>query len=256
MSDAAVPPNKMDGPDNLDDASIEALFAGAGHDVDPSLADVLGDMRVAYTSLSPTVGAELAALIRPTATASWSPRGARTRSVIAKIGAATAALVAATSGLAVAGALPAPVQSVLSHIGIGGPSNGTSPDHHADITANSADTTTTISTALTTVLDNPTPTTDAVRHGTEVSGVAHEHTNHGCEHGHDVANFASDARSNGQPCHDTSTTNAAHTTHTSPGHNPTNDNTSGNVHTSPTTAPDSPSGGEHGGHSNSSRNGN
>src|SRR5262249_22981836 len=63
MSGAGVPPNKMDGPYELDDASIEALLAGDGYAVDPLLADVLGDLRVASTARMPHVGADLAALL-------------------------------------------------------------------------------------------------------------------------------------------------------------------------------------------------
>ena len=255
MNDAAVPPNKMDGPDDFDDASTEALLTGAGHDVDLHLAALLGDLRVVYTSRAPSVGADLGAFIGLTAglaTASSSPRWAHTRSVIAKIGAAVAALVATTSGLAVAGALPAPVQDALSHIGIGGGSSGSSHDHHTDIPADAADTTTTnVEGATTTVPQNATPTSDADHHGAVVSGVAHDHTTHGCEHGHAVANVASDAKSNAQPCPNTSTTTPTGTTPTTTSrYDPTSDNPNNNDHTSPTTAAASPPGRDHGGDSN------
>ena len=57
-------------------------------------------------------------------------------SIITKLGAATAAAFAATGGLAVAGALPAPVQNAVSHIGVG------KPTHHARTTTVEDDETT------------------------------------------------------------------------------------------------------------------
>jgi hypothetical protein len=273
MSDAAAPLNKMDRPDGFDDASTEALLTGAGHDVDLHLAALLGDIRVVYTSRAPSVGADLGAFIGISAglaTASSSPRWAHTRSVIAKIGAAVAALVAATSGLAVAGALPAPVQDALSHIGIGGRSSGSSHNHNANSPAGAADTTTTnVDGATTTAPQNSTPTSDADHRGAAVAGVAHDDTTHGCEHGHAVARLGSDGKANGQPCLDTSTTTGTGTTPRSTGRNHSaSDSPNNEGHTSPTTAaatpPDRNSGGDNnptsgvhrGNRSTGSRNGN
>ena len=253
MNDAVPPLNKMNGPDDFDDASTEALLTGAGHDVDLHLAALLGDVRVVYTSRAPSVGADLGAFIGLTAgldTASSSPRWAHTRSVIAKIGAAVAALVAATSGLAVAGALPAPVQDALSHMGIGGGSSGALHDDNANSPADSADTTTTnVEGATTTAPQNSTSTFDANHRGAAVAGVAHDDTTQGCEHGHAVANVASDAKSNGQPCHNTATTTATVTSPTKTSRNHPSDNATNDDHHSPTTVAAPPPGRDHGGDS-------
>ncbi len=130
MSDDGVYPREMNAPHDFDDAAAEALVSGHGHGVDSGLADLVGDMRVAYTS-PPALGAELSALIgvglSPAPTSPSSRRFERMRSsVIARVGVATATLVAATGGLAVAHALPAPVQDAASHLGIGAPA------HHND----------------------------------------------------------------------------------------------------------------------------
>ena len=219
MSDSDVHDNEMDGPHDFDDVSTEALIEGSGHDVDPALADLLGDMRVAYVSTSPAVGAELAALIgSPVPAAAPSPRRfTRMRpSIIAKIGAAAAAVFAASGGLAVAGALPAPVQDAISHIGIGASTSSGHHHHSAVETSDSGDTTTTVdTTAPTSVPAAATPTTETENHGSEVSGVAHDSSTTGCEHGHAVAAVASGGKSQGQPCPDTRPTVGDGTTPTS-----------------------------------------
>lgn len=125
-------------------------------------------------------------------------------SIIAKVGVAIAAMFAATSGLAVANALPAPVQDVTSHLGIGAPA------HHHDTASTAGDETTTTIEETTTTVESPTttepdetkppaapaPTTEVHdNHGSEVSTVAHDHSVTGCEHGAAVSKVASDGRS-------------------------------------------------------------
>lgn len=83
-------------------------------------------------------------------------------SIIAKAATATAALLAATGGLAVAHALPAPVQDAVSHIGIGSPANsGGSGTPSVDDTSTKGDPTSTTIAADTTVPGDTTPTTAA-----------------------------------------------------------------------------------------------
>src|SRR5262249_5507244 len=98
----------------------------------PQLGDLFDDMRVAYTSQPPAVGSELAAVLaeaEPVRAASPTRRFERMRSsLIAKTGAAAAALVAATGGLAVAHALPGSMQHGASDIGVGAPAPR---GHHA-----------------------------------------------------------------------------------------------------------------------------
>jgi hypothetical protein len=121
----------MDGPDGFDDLSLGGIFAGAGDAVDPGLADLFADMRTAYTSMPLVVGAELGVLVAPGPTTTAAvPRTFSSRPrfpLLAKIAAATAAVVAATGGLAVAGALPASLQRAISHIGIGAPPTPSRP---------------------------------------------------------------------------------------------------------------------------------
>jgi hypothetical protein len=182
----------MDGPYDFDDAAAEALLRGAGHDVDAGLASLLGDLRLAYTSCQPIVSADLAPFIGSStarAAAVTSPSLGRVRSAVAKIGVAAAAVVAATGGLAVAGAVPAPLRDALSHIGIG---------------TSSAETKITGVGHFATTSVEPTTTT-APNHGSDVTGVAHLHTNEECQRGHRTAKVASHARANRQPCHNTAT---------------------------------------------------
>jgi len=232
MSGAGVPPNKMDGPYELDDASIEALLAGDGYAVDPLLADVLGDLRVASTARMPRVGADLAALLgapasnasNATATPSLCSTQARIRSRLAKIGAAAAAaIVAATGGLAVAGALPPPIQNALSHVGLPSPSAGP-PHHHRVDTTPSTQPSTAADPTTTTAIDPPAAAGPA-DHGRAVSGVAHNQADRGCGHGHDVAAAAADRKSNGQPCRKTSTGIASHAPPNNTPHNNATHNT-------------------------------
>ena len=56
----------MNEPHDFDDNATDALLSGGGRDIDPRLADLLGDMRAACTSTPPAIGAELSALMRAT----------------------------------------------------------------------------------------------------------------------------------------------------------------------------------------------
>lgn len=211
MSTGDVSPNEMNAPDDFDDAAAEALLSGQGREVDSRLSDLVGDMRVAYTSIPPALGVELSALIRgaapaPAILSPSSRRFERMRSsIIAKVGVAIAAMCAATGGLAVANALPAPVQDAASHLGIGAPA------HHDDTASTGDDeTTTTLESPTTTEPDDtkapasPTPTTEAHdNHGSEVSTVAHDDSVSGCEHGAAVSKVASDGRSHNDGSCDT-----------------------------------------------------
>jgi hypothetical protein len=189
MSKGAVYPNEMNAPDDFDDAVTEALLAGHGHEHDAGLADVLADLRVAYTQSAPAVGALLSAFLARTGPAAAAPPTVpswfeRLRSsMVARIGAATAAAVAATGGLAVANALPAPLQDTMSHLGIGAPAGRNNSSPTIDRT------TTTVAAGV----DEP-AIDSATRHGSIVPATAHERTD-GCNHGRDVSNVASDGRS-------------------------------------------------------------
>ncbi|MEA2637237.1 MAG: hypothetical protein QOE18_294, partial [Chloroflexota bacterium] len=127
MSGHGVYPNEMNEPPDLDEATIEALISGTGGETDLALADLISDMRTAYTSVLPPPNAELSVLMgiaQPLAASAGVSRFERMRaSMLAKIGAATAALLAATGGLGIAHALPGPVQDAVSHLGIGSSSH-------------------------------------------------------------------------------------------------------------------------------------
>jgi hypothetical protein len=183
MNERGVHPHEMNS-NNLTDDKVEALIAGNGYDHDPQLAGLLASVRAAYTSNPLTVGAELAAVLTLAVTAAdESPAARRVQrlrsSVIAKLGAATTAVLVATGGLAVANALPAPVQDAISHLGLGAASDA----HHDALQ-----------------LSSPTPTTafttsreagDA--HGKAVSTVARNHASP-CVHGANVSRVASAQR--------------------------------------------------------------
>ena len=196
MSPDDVHGSEMDNPHDFDDAAAEALIAGTGADVDSRLAETIDDMRAVYASTPPVVGAALAAWIGAPepVTPLTARRFERMRSsLIAKVGAATAAVVAATSGLAVAGALPAPVQDAVSHIGVGNPHSHGKHDKN-----NNGHTTTTNG-------NGSSPTTKD-NHGADVSKVAHDPSLEGCEHGRAVSAVASDGKSQDKPCPTTTTT--------------------------------------------------
>ncbi len=192
MSDYDVHPNEMNEPQNLDPSAIEPLLSGAGHEIAPRLAELIGDMRVAYASILPTASRELSAFlgtIAPVPASSPVPRRFEKMrsSMLAKVGGVTAVLLAATGGLAVAQALPGPVQNAVSDLGIGAPA------HHKSATTSTVESTTPLGPTTTTVATNPIPTT--ANHGAVVSGVAHDHSSTGCDHGAAVSDVASDGRS-------------------------------------------------------------
>ena len=196
MSTEDVYPNEMNESHDFDDNATDALFSGGGRNVDPRLADLLGDMRAAYTSTPPAIGAELSALLgatRPTpARAFLSRKFEQMRaSMLAKIGVGAVAVVAATGGLAAAGTLPAPVKDAVAHLGI------TRPSHHSSDSPSAKDSTTTTT-------NNPTYNHDGV------SGVAHEPSSDGCEH--DLAVSSASANDSRSGSCDTTTTSADDTT--------------------------------------------
>ena len=175
---------------------------------DPALADFFGDMRLAYGSRAPRASLALTELME-----SGAPERKRTsmRRTLAQFVVATTAVVAAMGGLAVAGALPGPVQDALS----------TEADEPSATTTPSADE----STSTTTTSESPTSTTPPTtastpptttpaegevgahpdNHGAEVSAVAQDKSLHGCEHGRAVSEVASGKR-NEKPCPHASTT--------------------------------------------------
>jgi hypothetical protein len=102
--------------------------------------------------------------------------------------------MAATSGLAVAGALPGPVQHAVSRaasgLGVHVPDQHHGSGQSRVIVAVSDDSTTTDGNGSTTVPGNSS-TPPAGTHGAEVSAVAHDSSTTGCEHGAAVASVAS-----------------------------------------------------------------
>jgi hypothetical protein len=257
MSNDDVHPNEMNAPHDFDDAATDALLSGGGRDVDPRLADLIGDMRVAYTSTPPAVGAELAALMAATppapAPSALSRRFESMRSsMLAKIGTATAAVVAATGGLAIAQALPAPVQDAVSHLGVGASSHHSADAEPAD--EESTTSTSSVDPSSTTLPAGPSSTTaPRDNHGGEVSAVARDHSDDGCNHGAKVSAVASDGRSNNEadPSCETSTSIADGSTTTTvkddEGDSNETDKNPGEEHdaTTPTSQHDN-SGGDHG----------
>ncbi|HWS46314.1 MAG TPA: hypothetical protein VN636_10665 [Acidimicrobiia bacterium] len=205
----------MDSRYDLDDETIEALLAGHAPSGHPDLAGLIADLR-AYATTLPRPGSELARLLDGTAppVAQVARRRPRVPSAVAKIGVAAAAVIAGTGGLALAGALPAPIQAVLSHLDSGRPSRS----HSQAKTVAALKTTTIVPTTTSNIAANATST--SVRtNGEQVSAVAHDHNNIGCDHGHAVAAAASDDKSHGQPCHPEPTGHSA-ATPASAAHNP------------------------------------
>jgi hypothetical protein len=155
MSEDDVYPGEMDTPHEFDDQAADALLSGSGRGTDPQLDDLFDDMRVAYTSQPPAVGAELAAVLAEaevTADAPPARRFERMRSsIVAKAGAAAAAVIAATGGLAVAHALPASMQDAASDVGIGAPAHRGHTTHGTLEVRPDDPTTTTIEPTSTTV---------------------------------------------------------------------------------------------------------
>jgi hypothetical protein len=231
MSGSVVYPNEMNAPHGFDDDATEALLAGRGHEYDSRLAEVLAALRVAFIDRAPAVGAPLSALLAQTAPTLSAVTTKRSRferlrsSMLAKIGAATTAAVAATGGLAVAHALPAPLQETMAHLGIGAPAKG----NEVSAMVNKS-TTTTVAAPITA------PTIDsAARHGRSKSAAAHERPD-SCNRALDVSDLASGGRSRNDaqqvPPHgiqrascETTTTTASSAT---PGHSPLTKNTARN----------------------------
>jgi hypothetical protein len=217
MSPDDVVPHEMNAPHDFDDAAVEALLNGDGQAIDAAIAAFVDELRIASNATMPSVSAELGALFtsqQPVETASTPPRRLeRLRtSTLAKIAAATAAIIAATGGLAVANALPAPIQHLVAGIGIGKADNG---HQHAVLVAETSTTTTVTSTT-----DAPPSTTAATtsdQYGV-VAPIAHEH-NDGCDHGIDASQVASAGHrhnnaNNGRqsrPCESTTTTSLPRT---------------------------------------------
>jgi hypothetical protein len=195
MNGDGVYPGEMDDPHDLDDATADALLSGDLRSASPQLADFVGDVRIAYTS-TPAASAEIAALMGaspPVPPPSFiSRRFERMRSsMLAKIGAGAAVVVAATGGLAAAHALPASVQDAVSHLAI-----GTSHESSGAPSVEESTTSTTLDSTVTTMPNDTTPTTaeHPENHGGEVSAIAHDHSADGCEHGAAVSAVASDGK--------------------------------------------------------------
>jgi hypothetical protein len=191
----------MDEPFEFEDDAAEALLSGRGAGVDPSVAGLLDDVRGTFDRGAPAVGLELSAFLRDDLTR------VRARSRVgfaAKAAAIVAAALATTGGLAVAGALPAPVQSAFSRaaseIGVHVPGD----DHSSAAVVVEAPTSTTTD-EPTTVAPPENTTVVPERHGDVVSGVAHSTDVQGCDHGRAVSAVAS-GKTNTKPCPHTTTT--------------------------------------------------
>jgi hypothetical protein len=208
-----VDPFEMEPRDHhgIDDHVANELLTGRGHDLEPALADVLGDVRVAFGSAVPAAGAELEAVM--TAHDLESRHGRRTARMRIRFAtrmatAASFALVA-TGSLAIAGALPGPAQDtaerVAAAVGLDIAAEKSSPPHGKsgeDRGGPRASSTTTPST------DEPEGATPSAgpqdNHGAEVSAVAQDHSVVGCEHGRAVSEVAS-SLTNDRPCPTTTT---------------------------------------------------
>jgi hypothetical protein len=198
---------------------------------DPALGELLGDVRAAYRTQLPASPA-LAELFEA---APKVHRSASMRRVLAQLVAATTVVVAATGGLAVAGALPAPIQHVVSSAadGVDVPQGDDATPANDPVDDTSTTAATDESTATT--VNEPTTTGDAPdeadddsstdseggtsshpeNHGAEVSAVAHDKTLHGCEHGRAVSRVAS-GKVNTKPCPHTDDEAEADTDATTP----------------------------------------
>jgi hypothetical protein len=192
MSGDDVHRNDMDGTFEFDDEAAEALLAGRGAGIEPALSELVGEIRTHFSTAIPAVGLELSTFLQEE-----PQRYVRSRARFgAKVAAAVAACLAATSGLAVAGALPGPVQHALSRAA-GGIGVHVPDQHHGSgqprvVVAASEETTTTDGTASTTTQpDGDSSTPPHGTHGAEVSAVAHDPSTTGCAHGAAVAGVAS-----------------------------------------------------------------
>jgi hypothetical protein len=204
MSGDDVHRDEMETPFEFSDEAAEGLLAGRGAGVDPSVAGLLDELRSTYQPSEPFVGHELSSFFQET------PVPSRFGSRVgwaAKAAAVVAAVLAATGGLAVAGALPGPVQHAFSHaasdLGVHIPGDDQHSAAAVNVEAPGANETTTA--PPTTVAPPETTTVVPERHGDVVSGVAHSDTVQGCEHGRAVSAVAS-GKVNAKPCPHTTTT--------------------------------------------------
>ncbi len=251
MTGDDVHQNDMDGTFEFDDGAAEALLAGRGAGIDPALSELVGDIRSRFSTATPAVGVELSAFFREEPV-----RYVRSRArFAAKIAAAVAACMAATGGLAVAGALPGPVQHAVSRAA-GGIGVHVPDEHHGSgqsrvVVATLDETTTTDATASTTTAPKDSSKPPAGTHGAAVSAVAHDPSTSGCAHGAAVASVAS-GKTKTPACVKSSTTTtttdlAPVTTTTTPGnhvHGPpvTHGNTKHGADVAPLTGPPGRSG--------------
>jgi len=215
------------------------------------------ELRSTYPASEPTPSHELSTFFHDPAVT----RFGRSRvGLAAKVAAALAAVLAATGGLAVAGALPRSIQNAVSHaaadIGVHVPG-----DDHPTASVNVEPPVGSTSTDVpTTVAPPETTTVVPERHGVVVSGVAHDASTHGCEHGRAVSAVASRGKAQTKPCHSTSTTTTTttpvgpDTTTTQPhghsgdhGHPHGPPTTTASGHTVPTSNPGHGSSGHNGG---------
>jgi hypothetical protein len=203
MSGPDVHNNEMDAMYDLDDAAVEALLRGHGDDA--ALREALGSVRGFYASDAPALSPGLASFIaaqsevvEPLTRPEMRP--ARVRAMRSRFAARTAAVaatfVAATGGLAAAGALPGPVQRAVSHAasevgvhlpegtnGVPGAGDENDPSNNHGTPGGGSDNSGSNA--------GNTPTSHPDNHGGEVSAVAHDDSQSGCDHGHAVAATAS-----------------------------------------------------------------
>ena len=211
MSGPDVHDNEMDGMYDLDDAAVEALLRGHGDD--QALDEALGSVRGFYASDAPALSPALASFIadqsevvtpltRPEPTRPSTVRSMRAR-FAARTAAVAATFVAATGGLAAAGALPGPVQRAVSHaaseVGVhfphgtnGVPGAGEESDPSGDHGTPGGGPNNSGSNANT-------PTAQPDNHGGDVTAVAQDGSQSGCDHGQAVAAAAS-GKSDAKPC--------------------------------------------------------
>jgi hypothetical protein len=220
MTTDDVDEDDMDDRFELDDGATEALLAGDGA-ADPKLASFLGDARTAYGTALPAVGVGLSAFFTAEPVRSLRVRRSPV-GIAAKAAAALAAVLAATGGLAVAGALPAPVQNALSvaasDVGVHDIPSDNVQHSSGSVVLVAPRTTTTTTPATSSVPPSPASTTGAgttPNHGAIVSTIAHSAPK-GCEHGRAVSAAAS-GKTDHHPCpqphaSSTSTTSTSTTT--------------------------------------------
>ena len=203
---------------------------------DPALSELLGGVRATYGARSPVPSPALAVYFEA---AAKPHRSVSMRRVLAQLVAATTVVVAATGGLAVAGALPAPVQDAVSNtadnVGVEVPQgdDATAPPDAMDATTTPGDDDAAVDEPTTVADETDDEATDDEatdddatdddatddegdgathpdNHGAEVSAVARDKTLHGCEHGRAVSSVAS-GKVKTKPCPHTDDAAAAPT---------------------------------------------